>query len=141
MPTIALTEARVKALRARPSAYDIRDAKLTGFGVRVLPSGAKRFFIHTQHRGTRVWKKVGDTNSVTLAEAQSRATSMLAAIRCDADAPASPEAIRFETVTEAVFQRYARYWKAGTLRVNRSYLRRQILPWFAGTPIGTCQRL
>ena len=44
----------IKALEPRPSTYDIRDAKLAGFGVRVLPSGAKRFFIHPQHRGEHV---------------------------------------------------------------------------------------
>ena len=56
MPNITLSNARVKALRPRPSACDLRDAKLKGFGVRVYPSGARRFFIHTRHRGTRVWK-------------------------------------------------------------------------------------
>ena len=51
---LTLTNARAKALRSRRSAYDIRDAKLRGFGLRVLPSGAKRFFFHIQHRGQRV---------------------------------------------------------------------------------------
>ena len=41
MPKITLTEARVKALKPRRAAYDIRDSKLRGFGVRVLPSGVK----------------------------------------------------------------------------------------------------
>ena len=50
MPNIALSEARVKALRPRPSTCDIRDAKLKGFGVRVLRSGAKRFFIPARRR-------------------------------------------------------------------------------------------
>ena len=39
MARITLTDARVRALRPRKSAYDTRDSKLTGFGVRVLPSG------------------------------------------------------------------------------------------------------
>ena len=61
----ALTDARIKALRPRKSAYDIRDGKLGGFGVRVLPSGRKRFFVHSQHRGERVWKIIGDAEDMT----------------------------------------------------------------------------
>ena len=133
MPNIALSEARVKALRPRPSAFDIRDAKLRGSGVRVLPSGARRFFIHTQHRGTRIWKMVGDASAMNVDEARARAASLLAAIRYGADAPASPDATRVETVAKTVFQRYARVRKPQTLYVNRNYLRRQILPRFAGT--------
>ena len=140
MPNIPLSGASVKALKPRQSAYDIRDAKLRGFGVRVQPSGIKRFFIHAQHRGARVWKTVGDANAMTLADARTGAASMLAAIRCDADTPASPEATRFEAVAEAVFQRHSRVWKAGTLQVNRSYYRCQILPWFTGQQIADITR-
>ena len=49
MARTALTDARIGALRPRKIAYDIRDGKLGGFGVRVLPSGRKRFFVHSQH--------------------------------------------------------------------------------------------
>ena len=55
-PVRVLTEARIRALRPRKTASDIRDKNLGGFGVRVLPSDRKRFFIHCQHRGERVWK-------------------------------------------------------------------------------------
>ena len=81
MSRITLTAARVTALRPRKSAYDTRDSKLTGFGIRVLPSGRKRFFIHCQHRGERVWRVVGDANSMSVGEARRRADEMLAAIR------------------------------------------------------------
>ena len=64
MPRTDLTDARVRALKPRKVAYDIRDGKLRGFGLRVLPSGAKRFFVHCQHRGERVWKTIGDTTSM-----------------------------------------------------------------------------
>ena len=60
MSRTILTEARIRALKPRKTAYDIRDGKLAGFGVRVLPSGRKRFFVHCQRRGERVWKIVGD---------------------------------------------------------------------------------
>ena len=136
MLNIALTDAQVKSLKPRHSAFDIRDAKLRAFGVRVLPSGAKRFFIHAQHRGERVWRIVGDAIVMNVAEARTRAASMLAAIKHGTDASAPAEVTRFETVAHAVFRRYARVWKPRTLDVNRTYLRHQILPWFAGRPIG-----
>ena len=118
-----------------PDAASIRDPKLRGFGIRVLPSGTKRFFIHIQHRGERVWQILGDANAMNLDEARSRAASMLAAIRHGADVTAPAQETGFEAVAEVVFRRYARIWKAGTLRVNQVYFRRQLLPWFAGRQI------
>ena len=132
MPKTALSEARIKALAPRKSAYDIRDAALKGFGVRVLPSGAKRFFVHAQHQGRRVWKTVGDADAVTVAEARSRATSLLAEIRPAANTTDSAQPTRFDLVAEAVFQRYVRVWKPHTHYVNRSYLRCHLLPTFSG---------
>ena len=81
MPSTALSEVRIKTLKPRESVYDIRDAKLRGFGVRVLPSGAKRFFIHSQYRGERLWKILGDANAMCLEKARARAISTLAVVR------------------------------------------------------------
>ena len=131
MATARLSQRRVDALKPRKSAYDVRDPELRGFGVRVLPSGAKRYFIHSQHRGRRVWKIVGRAGPVDLDEARDRASVMLAAIRdgTDAQAAAAPD-ILFEAVADEVFRRYARNWKPSTLKVNRNYFRNHILPWF-----------
>ena len=140
MPRIILTDARVGALRPRQTAYDTRDGNLKGFGIRVLPSGRKRFFVHCQHRGERIWKVAGDADSISVSEARSRAGAILAAIRRGEDAPRDPEETLFEAVAETVFQRYQRVWKAGTLNVNRGYLRQQILPQFAGRPVAGIDR-
>ena len=140
MPRITLTDARVRALRPRKTAYDTRDGNLKGFGVRVLPSGRKRFFVHCQHRGERIWKIVGDADSIGVGEARSRAGAILAAIRRGEDAPRDPGETLFEAVAETVFQRHQRVWKAGTLTVNRGYLRQQILPYFAGRPVAGIDR-
>ena len=136
MATARLSQRRVDALKRRKSAYDVRDPELRGFGVRVLPSGAKRYFIHSQHRGRRVWKIVGRAGPVDLDEARDRASVMLAAIRdgTDAQAAAAPD-ILFEAVADEVFRRYARNWKPSTLKVNRNYFRNHILPWFKGHSI------
>ena len=136
MPRLTLTDARVRALKPRKSTYHVRDAKLRGFGVRVLPSGVKRFFLHSQHRGERKWNIVGDARAVPVAEARSRAESMLASLRGDAPVDAPP----FEAVAEAVFRRYARVWKPRTLYVNRSYYRTTLAPWFAGRPVADIDR-
>ena len=140
MTGITLTDARVRVLRPRKNTYDIRDAKLKGFGVRVLPSGRKRFFVHCQHRRERVWKIVGDAASMEVRDARSQAAEMLAAIRRDANAPSRPGETLFEAVAETTFRRHERVWKAGTLQVNRCYLRNQILPHFAGRRIADIDR-
>ena len=65
MATVRLDQRRVDTLKPRKSAYDVRDRDLKGFGVRVLPSGAKRYFIHSQHCGRRVWKIVGQAGFIS----------------------------------------------------------------------------
>ena len=137
MATLRLNECRVDALKPRKSTYDIRDRELKGFGVRVLSSGAKRYFVHSQHRGRRVWKIVGQTRSIGVKEARARARVMLASIRNGTDEQAAaPQDIAFEIVGDEVFRRYARNWKPSTLKVNQNYYRNHILPWFEGRPIG-----
>ncbi len=135
MPATTLTDARVRALKPRKTTREIRDGRLRGFGVRVSPSGARRFFIHCQHKGERVWKIVGDTGTMSVTEARATAAAMLVAIRRGEEAPHAPEETLFEAVAETAFRRHERVWKPGTLAVNRCYLRNQLLPHFAGRPV------
>ena len=139
MPNVRLSQSRIEALEARKSPYDVRDTELKGFGVRVLPSGGKRFFIHSQHEGRRIWKTVGDAGSIALDEARRQAAELLAAIRRD-ETPALPEDRVFKAVAEEVFDRYGRHWKPGTMKVNRKYLRSTILPRFQGQNIADITR-
>ena len=114
MPNVRLSRNRVEALEPRKSPYDIRDAELKGFGLRVLPSGAKRYFIHSQHEGRRLWKTVGDADSIGLGGGPSAAQrSCLPPVRRN-ETPAPPEGRLFEAVAEEVFERYGRNWKPGT---------------------------
>ena len=136
MATLRLNERRVEALKPRKSTYDIRDRDLKGFGIRVMPSGAKRYFVHTQHQGQRFWKIVGDAGAVGTDQARGRAKALVASIRKGSDhETALTSDILFETVADEVFSRYARNWKPSTLNVNLGYYRKQILPWFEGRPI------
>ena len=137
MATLRLDQRRVDALKPRRAAYDVRDRELRGFGVRVLSSGAKRYFIHSQHDGRRVWKTVGPVGSISVDEAREFARTLLVSIRTgsDCETAVSPDT-PFETVADEVFRRYARNWKESTIKVNQSYYRSQILPWFGGRLIG-----
>ena len=130
-----LTEGRVKALRPRKSVRDIRDSHLRGFGVRVYPSGRKCYFIHIQHEGRRAWNIVGDAAITRLVDARKQARSMIVATRRGIW-PQTTQTL-FESVAEEVFRRYGRSnWKSRTFKVNRYYLRNQLLPWFKGHQIG-----
>ena len=140
MPKKSITEARVKMLKPRRAVREVRDGRLRGFGVRVLPSGKKRFFIHCQYAGERIWKTIGGAETMTVGEARFRAAELLAAIRRGEGLPADPEETLFEKIAETVFRRHERVWKAGTLAVNRSYLQSQILPYFAGRQIADIER-
>ena len=92
MATLHLNQGRVDALKPRRSTYDVRDRELKGFGVRVLPSGAKRYFIHSQHSGRRVWKSLGKAETVCVDEARDRARATLASIRTgNDDTAAAPD--------------------------------------------------
>ena len=135
-----LTQARVNDLKPRKSVCNLRDGALKGFGVRILPSGRKRFFVHSQTDGRRIWKIIGDADAIGLDEARRRATDLLGAIRRDGDGCALPEETVFEAVAEEVFRNYGRHWKPRTLKVNRGYLRNQILPWFRGRNVADITR-
>ena len=135
MPRITLTEARVRRLKPRKTTYDLRDGALRGFGVRILPSGRRRFFVHCQHRGERVWKIIGDAGTMSVDDARSCARETLAAMRRGEEVPRDSAETLFEAVAETVFERHRHLWKTGTLNVNRRYLRSRILPHFSGRQI------
>ncbi len=139
MATSRLTQAQVDNLKPGKTTRNIRDRELKGFGIRILPSGRKRFFLHSQVDGRRVWHAIGDAHDLTLECARSTARSLLAS-RQHGDDPVVVDPVPFETVAEEVFRRYSRHWKPRTLKVNLGYYRKQILPWFKGRAIADITR-
>ena len=136
MATLHLTRHRIDMLKPKKVILDVRDTELKGFGIRIMPSGSRRYFIHSQHEGRRIWKTIDDAGTVTVAQARQRARAMLAAYRNGENTdPGIEKDALFETAAQEVFVHYKRLWKPGTLKVNRIYLHRQILPFFAGRMI------
>ena len=138
MASRRITQRLIDALKPGKSVREIRDTEIRGFGLRILPSGRKRYFVHAQSGGQRRWTTIGDADTMPLADARSLARSRLAAIvngEASLSNDASPETL-FEDVADAAFRRHSRIWKPGTLVVNRQYLKNQILPRFRRRPIG-----
>ncbi len=141
MPKNRLTQRRVDALKPTGKTRDIRDSVIRGFGVRVLPSGRKSYFLHSQVDGKRVWHSIGDAGTMTLECAREQVTSLLASrSRCDEASPVAAASLLFEDVADEVFRRYQWHWKPSTLEVNRVYYRNQILPRFKGRAIDEITR-
>ena len=137
MPLSRLDQRTISRLTPREKAFDLRDSELRGFGIRVLPSGKKHFFVHAQHQGRRIWKTVGDAEAFSAPEARARAASVLASIKAGHEAGCVlAEDTVFERVADEVFRRYGRAWKPSTVKINRSYYENHILPWFQGRQIG-----
>ena len=137
MPKRRLTQDLVDALEPDGSVREFRDTQLRGFGVRIMPSGRKSWFLHAQHDKRRKWMKLGEAATMRLAKARTLARARLATLR-NRNPSRPPDAsaeIPFEDVAEAAFRRHARFWKPGTMEVNRYYLKNQILPHFAGRPV------
>ena len=112
---------------------DVRDGASKGCGIRLSPSGAKRYFVQGLHQGRRIWKNLGDADAMSEAEARKRARPVPAVLRDDKEmeAPESGETLS-ETDAEEVFIRYGRRRKSRTMSVNRFFLSGQILPHFSG---------
>ncbi len=136
-----LTQRRVDALKPTGKTRDIRDSDIRGFGVRVLPSGRKSYFLHSQVDGKRVWQSIGDAGTMTLECARERVTSLLASrSHGDEASPSVAASLLFEDIADEVFRRYQRHWKPSTLEVNRCYYRNHILPRFKGRAIDEITR-
>ena len=136
MSNTRLTQRQIDALNPRKKTFDVRDSELKGFGVRVRSSGIKRYFVQSQHEGARTWRIIGNPAEMTLEEACCHARSVLASLYNGEEIIAvTNEETRFEVVAEKLFEACERHWKAGTRKVNRNYLKNQVLPWFRNMQI------
>ena len=68
MRNLPLNQSRVDRLKPENSTCDTRDTDLKGFGIRVMPSGKKSYFLQTQYDGKRRWTKIGDADAMPEAE-------------------------------------------------------------------------
>ena len=138
MPTERLTKRSIDALSAGASAYIMYDDSLTGFGVRVMPSGAKAYVVEYRPGagGRGVAKRrmtLAAVGTLTPDEARQQARTLLAAARLGQDPAGERAKARQAQTIEQLAERYLkeevrRTNKASTAELYEIYFRRHINP-------------
>ena len=102
--------------RAGPIEQTFWDAELTGFGLRVQPSGHKAWIVKYVERGRQKKVTLGPAAKLSATAAWGRARAILANIAVDGlPRPVSQTAAPlFEDYVEIFWADYARHWKPAT---------------------------
>lgn len=126
-----LTELLVKRLRPESAPFQVWDTRQHGLALRVQPSNARSWYCVYSRHGRSRWYRLGDVNSISLADARTLAAEAMLAVARGKDPAAEKRAERSagtfgELATEYVEQ-YAK-------KINKSWkqaealVRRHVLP-------------
>lgn len=145
--TVRLTDRLVRSLRPRAAAYAVHDADLPGFGVRVLPSGVRSFFLrYGPGHDRRASLGVFDPEGFTLAKARAKARDLVNRIGEGADPSAEKRAQRAGLVANTFGELAALYLERHAKRHKRSWredermLERNVLPLWRDRPLAELRR-
>ena len=127
------TKRSIEALDIRESDYFVWDSELSGFGIRVLPSGRKKFVL--QYRYGKISRRmgIGQFGAITVDQARGLALQGLAKLRQDIDPLAEVRERRTAITVKELADRFdaehiAVHLKATTAKEYRRNLKIFILP-------------
>ena len=128
-----LTKRTIEALDVRESDYFVWDSELSGFGVRVLPSGRKKFVLQYRYGKTSRGMGIGQFGAITVDQARGLALQGLAKLRQDIDPLAEVRERRTAITVKELSERFdaehiAVHLKATTAKEYRRNLKLFILP-------------
>mgnify|MGYP001078271821 FL=1 len=128
-----LTKRTIEALDVRESDYFVWDSELPGFGVRVLPSGRKKFVLQYRYGKTSRRMGIGQFGAITVDQARGLALQGLAKLRQDIDPLAEVRERRTAITVKELSERFdaehiAVHLKATTAKEYRRNLKLFILP-------------
>ncbi len=138
MPVVKLSKRTVDALAPAAKSFIAFDATLKGFGVRVLPSGAKSWIIEYRPGGggrsvSKRRLKLGDTFELTPSEARNAARIALSRIRLGNDPALDRLAARRQITVAALAEEFIKEHaqakrKSSTAREYAHVLRKIVVP-------------
>ncbi len=124
------------AAAALPAAreYSLRDTKLPGLALRVLPTGGKSWMMRLQVDGRPRRVTLGDAGFMPIERARAKAHALLAGERLK-PARGKSKSMTFETFAALYRERRASSWKPSTLDTYDCYLKCTLRPFFAAMSI------
>jgi hypothetical protein len=109
-PAMRLTKRKVEALVPQAKPFLVRDAQLTGFGVRVMPSGRRFYLLRYRTRpdqgGRQRWLTLGEHGRLTVEQARAQALRVLHEIADGHDPVGERAAFRAAPTANDLFDRY-----------------------------------
>lgn len=127
-----LTDTSVKNLRPQNTRFEVFDAQVPGFGIRVAPSGRKTWIVFGRQHGRRARATLGVYPQVSLAEARVSATEALKAMR---------EGEYTNDKTSRLFEEMLADWYEREQRKRKSFkqvenaMKLHVLPYLKGREI------
>ncbi|WP_441253842.1 tyrosine-type recombinase/integrase [Bradyrhizobium sp. 613_E4_N2_2] len=138
MPILKLGRRAVSGLPAVTKPTIFYDSELTGFGVKVTPTGARSWIVEYRpgEGGRRVAKKrmvIGTPATLSPEKARDAAEKLLAKVKLGADPAAERGAARKAETVDELIDSFVRdhlkpKCKAGTIRLNSGYIKNHIRP-------------
>ena len=130
-----LTQELIERLRPKHDEYTVWDSSMPHFGLRIRPTGSKRFVHVGMDGGKQRRKTIGDAKKVTVDVARSIARDLNAGVRED-----KPPCPTFREWVEVWRKQSTPRYKRSTLRGYRSVLENQLLPAFGDMPLDDITR-
>lgn len=97
----------VSTLQTQERTYDVRDTELSGFLLRVLPTGSMAYFCDYRRKdGRRTRLKLGSTSVLTPSQARDEALKALGDVARGIDPSAARKAARQDTLSDFIGKQY-----------------------------------
>jgi integrase len=134
MLKLKLTKTVVDAAQPESDPYELRDAMIPGFLLKVTPTGRKIFMVaYVANNGQRRKPAIGRFGEITVEQARTIAQDWLADVRKGKDPSVEKSAARQAATVKELFDRFIADYsvpqnKPSTVKSNRGYGKLHIIP-------------
>jgi integrase len=146
MPRLKLTKTVADSAQPEKDPYELRDAAIPGFLLKVTPTGRKVFMVaYVANNGQRRKPAIGRFGEITVEQARAIAQDWLADVRKGKDPSAEKRAARRAPTVKELFERFITDYseprnKPSTVEANPGYGKLYIIPHLGQTKVADVTR-